>query len=296
MPSSLINTANPASLSSGFDPASGCLLSICLEQELALIGLLRTDTGGAQLEDIAANPENSRDGQHLIAHIADLLEAGAVSLDEIRAIAFSAGPGGFTRVRVACAVAQGLALGRGIGLIPIDTMQARALAIRRTIEADESSALPADADIDVVILVDARMGEAFVGHYRVRAAGAWAAGGSPVQPLSPPVLVGLAALPQWLTAALADQRGGQRRVLLAAEPGLLDEPACAALVTAQPPWFEHVPVPAGVTTVRAIHELARSVPVVPAAQAAPIYLRDKIALNIDEQAALRAAGHRKGAG
>ncbi|MBL8201904.1 MAG: tRNA (adenosine(37)-N6)-threonylcarbamoyltransferase complex dimerization subunit type 1 TsaB [Chromatiales bacterium] len=97
----------------------------------------------------------------------ELLDESSVSLGELDCIAFGAGPGSFTGVRVAVAVAQGLGYARGLPLCPVSTLAALASgAFRRT---------TADA---VACCLDAHMGEVYVGAYRrdpeegVRALGA----------------------------------------------------------------------------------------------------------------------------
>ncbi len=74
-----------------------------------------------------------------------LAEAGlaAAALD---AVAFGAGPGAFTGLRLACGVAQGLALGAGLGVAVVGSFDALAL------QADAPR---------VFVATDARMGEVY---------------------------------------------------------------------------------------------------------------------------------------
>jgi tRNA threonylcarbamoyladenosine biosynthesis protein TsaB len=66
--------------------------------------------------------------------------------DRLDAVAFSAGPGAFTGLRIACALAQGLAFARGLPVIGISTLEAL---------AQESGAAR------VVACIDARMREVY---------------------------------------------------------------------------------------------------------------------------------------
>lgn len=83
-----------------------------------------------------------------------LAEAGLV-LGDCDAIAFGAGPGSFTGVRIACGIAQGLAYGSHLPVVAVDTLAATAQACR-----------DATGATDVLVVLDARMGEVYWGQYR----------------------------------------------------------------------------------------------------------------------------------
>jgi tRNA threonylcarbamoyladenosine biosynthesis protein TsaB len=55
-----------------------------------------------------------------------LVAAAGISIAQLDAVAFGAGPGSFTGLRIACGVAQGLALARGLPVIGISTLEALA--------------------------------------------------------------------------------------------------------------------------------------------------------------------------
>jgi tRNA threonylcarbamoyladenosine biosynthesis protein TsaB len=69
------------------------------------------------------------------------------------AVAFGQGPGAFTGLRVACAVAQGLALGHACPVLPICSLMTVAQ------EAALQGAAPIGAEVEV--LMDARLGEVY---------------------------------------------------------------------------------------------------------------------------------------
>jgi tRNA threonylcarbamoyladenosine biosynthesis protein TsaB len=75
-----------------------------------------------------------------------LLHASGIALGELEAVAFGAGPGSFTGLRIACGIAQGLAFARGLPLLGVSTLEAL---------AEESNAER------VVACIDARMREVY---------------------------------------------------------------------------------------------------------------------------------------
>jgi tRNA threonylcarbamoyladenosine biosynthesis protein TsaB len=91
-----------------------------------------------------------------------LLEAG-LGLAALDAIAFGRGPGAFTGLRTACAIAQGLAFGAARPLIGLDTLAA---------VADDAAAQGAGEAVWAV--TDARMGEVYAARW-ARVDGAWQA-------------------------------------------------------------------------------------------------------------------------
>jgi tRNA threonylcarbamoyladenosine biosynthesis protein TsaB len=75
-----------------------------------------------------------------------LLAAAGVSIAQLDAAAFGAGPGSFTGLRIACGVTQGLAFARGLPVIGVSTLEAL---------AEESG------EARVVACLDARMHEVY---------------------------------------------------------------------------------------------------------------------------------------
>ncbi|MDQ6681503.1 MAG: tRNA (adenosine(37)-N6)-threonylcarbamoyltransferase complex dimerization subunit type 1 TsaB, partial [Pseudomonadota bacterium] len=90
-----------------------------------------------------------------------LLSEAGVRVADLDAIAFGRGPGAFTGLRIACAVAQGLALGAALPVLPIDTLLAVAEDARGGAES-----------VHAWVVMDARMNEIYAAEYAY-AAGRW---------------------------------------------------------------------------------------------------------------------------
>jgi tRNA threonylcarbamoyladenosine biosynthesis protein TsaB len=196
----------------------------------------------------------------LLPCIRRLLQQAGLGLHQLDAIAFGAGPGAFTGLRTACAVAQGLALGIARPLLPIDSLMLVAEGVRA-----EHPAAPTDIDV----VMDARMGEVYAARYR------WTQ--NRWQVCAAPALHSLQSLhaawreePAYCVAGSALAVFGER--LCSGEAlragGEIDR-AAALLRLARQRW--------------------RDGGGIDAAAALPLYLRDKVALTVAERNALRGA-------
>ena len=195
----------------------------------------------------------------LMPQITLLLEQGGCTLAQLDAIAFGRGPGAFTGLRTACSVAQGLALGAGKPVLPIDSLM---------LVAEDACADDDEAGLDCGVAMDARMNEIYAARYR-RVGGRW-------QTVTAPCLLAVEALnalwsgdppagvagsaPQAFAGRL--QLGGARVLATRARAAALGRLALAA-------WQDG----AGVD----------------AALALPVYVREKVAQTTVEREAARAA-------
>lgn len=93
--------------------------------------------------------------QAVLPMIQELLAEAGIGLSQCDAVAFGSGPGSFTGVRTACGVAQGLAFGGKLPAVPVVTLDAMALACHQQHGAAE-----------VLAVLDARMGEVYWAQYR----------------------------------------------------------------------------------------------------------------------------------
>ena len=204
----------------------------------------------------------------LIATVHDLLRQAGLQLKDVDAIGFGAGPGAFTGLRTACAVAQGLALGAGVRVLPVPSL----LALAEEARFHQHCAAGGPA-LTVLTLLDARMGEVYAAAY-VFENGYW-------QTLREPCLTSPHQATAWLAALPAG--GLVAGNALSAYPEILGGWAGAALPAIGP-------------TAQAIARLAPSLVAsglaVDAADALPLYVRDKVALTtLEREAAARAKHH-----
>ena len=111
-----------------------------------------------QLRDEQAGQRHS---QRLLPMIDAALADAGWSLSDVDGVAFGAGPGSFTGIRIGCGVAQGLGFGRGLPVIPIPTLMAVAYQASRV-----------HGWASVLGCIDARMHEVYAAAYE-RVEGKW---------------------------------------------------------------------------------------------------------------------------
>lgn len=195
--------------------------------------------------------------QRLLPIIRELLAESGGSLRALDGIAFGAGPGSFTGLRIACGVAQGLAFGTALPLVGVGSLEAIAEAAYAT-----------HGWTRVACAVDARMREVYFAAYE-RAEGSWRARVEPsvLAPSEVPLLEG-----RWFGAGngfAAYAALGERLAGALAERDETTLPTAIAIGTLALPRLK-----AGEG--------------VPARDAAPLYVRHRVALT----AAERNAGQR----
>src|SRR5689334_16530303 len=93
--------------------------------------------------------------QQILPLLRELLSEAKVELHDLDGIAFGAGPGSFTGLRIACGVAQGLAFGADLPVIGVSTL----LALAHDTFTKNTAAT------HVIACMDARMGEVYHAAY-----------------------------------------------------------------------------------------------------------------------------------
>lgn len=189
--------------------------------------------------------------EHVLPWVAELLAEAGIGGVALDAVAFGAGPGGFTGLRLACGVAQGLAWGLDLPVLPVSTLEALALASGRE---------------RVWACIDARMNEIYSAAYQV-------AGANVVELMAPacaaPALAPVPTQPaMW---GVGDGFVAHGQALLARKPDL------AGL---HPDAF-----PSAAAVVRLAAPRLGAGRGFDAATAQPIYVRDKVALTTAERLA-----------
>jgi tRNA threonylcarbamoyladenosine biosynthesis protein TsaB len=224
------------------------LLAIETSTELCSVALLR----GGELFVEEAIAEN-RHSELLVPMVRRVLGRAHLAPAQMDAFAFGQGPGSFTGIRIACGVVQGLAFAAQRPVVAIPSL----LAL-----AEQSN------EHRVVAAIDARMNEAYIAAY--------ARNGEDWDEVIAPRLVDASSVPalpgrQWAATGSGFERlpwlrdAFQRSVQMRYGADLPRAGAVARLAARR---FGHG---AGVA----------------AEHAAPLYLRDKVALTIEERRARR---------
>lgn len=208
-------------------------------------------------------------GEQLLGHVDELLAAAGLALGQLDAIAFGRGPGGFTGLRLAASLTQGLAFAARLPVLPVSNLEAVAwqAVVAAGLVGPGGPAGPGQgtpAAIGILACQDARMGEAYWAAYEWSAARPAGLSTQLAEAVSPPGRL-LEAAAGWL-------RPGRLAAgsALAAYPQLAAglEAAGARCLPTLPP------VAAAIATLAAARGLAAAVP---AEQAVPVYVRDDVA-------------------
>jgi tRNA threonylcarbamoyladenosine biosynthesis protein TsaB len=222
------------------------VLAVETSTELCSVALLR----GGELFVEEALAEN-RHSELLLPMLRRVLERAHFAPNGLDAYAFGQGPGSFTGIRIACGIVQGLAFGAHKPVVPVPSL----LAL-----AEQSN------EGRVIAAVDARMGEAYLAAY--------ARNGEDWDEVLAPRLVDAANLP-----ALPGRRWAATGTGFDRHPWLRE-----AYREAVEMRYEGDLPRAGAVARIAARRFARGAAIA-AEHAAPLYLREKVALTTAERQA-----------
>lgn len=235
--------------------------------------------------------------RRLLPMLDELLAQHRLTPADCDAIGFGAGPGAFTGLRIACGVAQGLGWASDRPVVPVDCLAATAL---QALRLGGGPTLGQAREPAVAVVLDARMDQVYFALHETASLAGMSLAGAPLAGAShragdasgdagpgaaprvgDPLAAGAALLAQWRAAgapplicagdgferyaeALAPLRAAAARIAPQAHARADAVALCAERMLAGGGRFD-------------------------AADAAPRYVRDKVALDVDEQRALRAA-------
>lgn len=188
----------------------------------------------------------------ILPQLREMLDEAGLELADFDGIVFGAGPGSFTGLRIGCGVAQGLAFGAGLPVLGISTLMALAAS---------------SGEDKVIACLDARMGEVYHAAY-VRQKGGWLA-------VHEPGLYAPGKVPSVLGEGWCGIGSGW-----AAYGAVLQGCYNGHVGSTQPQAFPHAREMAVLAAPLFERGLGKA-----AQEAAPVYIRNKVALTTQERAA-----------
>ena len=128
------------------------LLALDTATEACSVALLR----GGEKTHLAqfAQREHTK---HILPMVDEILAQAGITLHQVDALVFGRGPGSFTGVRIGAGIAQGLAFGADLPVIPVSNLAAMAQAAYAQYQAE-----------NVLTAIDARMNEVYFAQWQVQ--------------------------------------------------------------------------------------------------------------------------------
>lgn len=249
------------------------LLALETSSSLCDVALLSRVNGTVHVYAVSHDAAGEH-AERLLPMVDQALGQAGISRADLAAVAFGQGPGGFTGLRVACGVAQGMAFGLGLPLIPVPSL----LAVAARAQHDLGPS--ASADVCHVVVQDARMGEVYLAAYQPPPQdgdGAW-------RTFQAPILIDAEHVQQWLQhVGLGAALGTGSQILMSGDA--LDVwPALGMPGQGGPEVRRGKALRADASAVAglALAAFERGETVSPD-RAAPLYVRDKVAYTTSER-------------
>lgn len=232
----------------------------------APVRLLAVDTSTEQMAIAVSGPRgvsrcNAAGGAqasaNLLPAVKALIDQAGLRLGDLDGVAFGRGPGAFTGLRTASAVAQGLGLGLGRPLLSVDSL----MIVAEDAWVQGPLLSPGGA-ADVGVAMDARMGELYAARYRLDG-GRWSVLCEPVLCAPEALLAHWRGVPPLLAGSgLAMLEASVRERAQVCRP--VEQDRAAALM-------------------RVALQLWPQSGAVPPEQGLPLYLRERVALTSEER-------------
>jgi tRNA threonylcarbamoyladenosine biosynthesis protein TsaB len=223
------------------------LLAIETATECCSVALLAGDAL-FQRSEIAPR----RHAELLLPMCEEVLAEAALGRRDLDVVAVGRGPGAFTGVRLAISAAQGIAFALAIPVVPVSSLAALAMQAP-------------DDGLDILAVVDARMGEVYAGRFR-RVGG--------------------------IVEAVGEETVGRADALVVAGDAPLNvigtgwssyREAISGILSSPLRWAEGDRYPEAADVARMAAPIAAAGRGIPADRVQPVYLRDKVALTLAEQ-------------
>ena len=254
---------------------------LAIETSTDMLSLAIASTQGDKSQVWAHTSQGgAKSSQLVLPEIVRLMEEAQIRFTDLTAVVFGKGPGSFTGLRTACSVAQGLAFGAGISVLPIDTLltvaedaryqstQQLQQQIQHQTHHQQLEQLPEEAQ-RFFVAMDARMDQVYTAAYE------WRSDWQCVQAPSVNSPENISVPTEWKDLAFTTV-GNARGAFAARWPAELSGKHMHAMPTAQA-LLRLSPVAFG-----------QGLAVQPE-DALPLYIRDKVAQTTQERAQLKLA-------
>lgn len=246
------------------------LLALETSGSLCSVALVSCRQGGSPVVSRCEHDGTGEHAERLLPMADELLAERGLGRSALTAVAFGQGPGGFTGLRVACGVAQGIGFALQIPVIPVPSLMAVAQRDREAASAQAQSAVR-------VVVQDARMGELYVAAYAPDGDDRWCT-------VQAPMLLAAGDLPLWFSRLAETDAVRPLRLRIVGDglrlfPGTSDLRLPSGVSVEQGPPLR----PDAVAVGRLALPLYGAGAHVPPELAAPLYVRDKVAFTTEER-------------
>lgn len=241
-----------------------CLLALETSSDRCSVALLCERAEGTSALHLAAHDGAAEHSARILPLIDTVLAQAGLARNAIRVVAFGQGPGGFTGLRVACGVTQGIAFALDVPVVPVPSHAAVAWHLR-----DDPAPVR-------VIVLDARMDEVYAAVYRRE--------GDKDVCVQAPVLIAASAVPEWVLTNVPVWRGGAQDADVCVAGDCV--PVLREAGGLPDAWLRDAAMrPDGEAVAQVGLAVWRAGGSVAADAAQPLYVRDKVAFTSRERAA-----------